>query len=88
MKISTVAISKETVYKIYKKHGVSFSEVKDVLLGNPYVSKTKFEAYLAIGKTNRYITIIFAYDHEIADIITAYPSSDWQINLFKRKKEK
>ena len=85
MIIKEVQIDKETKYKIYKKHGIMFNEIKNILLSNLHIRKTKDNKYMAIGKYNRYLTIIFKYKNGIADIITAYPSSNWQIKLFKRK---
>ena len=78
-------IDKNIQYKIYKKHGVIFYEIKNGLLLNPYVKKTKDEKYMTITKFNRFITVIFTYENGIADIITAYPSSKWQIKLFKNR---
>ena len=85
MLIKEIQIDKKVEYKIYKKHGVIFYEVKNGLLSKPYFRKTKDEKYLAITKFNRFITVIFTYENGIADIITAYPSSEWQIKLFKRR---
>jgi len=87
MLIKEVQIDKIIERKIYKKHGVIFYEVKNGLLSNPYVKKTKDDRYMAITKFSRFITVIFAYENRIVDIITAYPSSEWQIKLFKNKKE-
>ncbi|MBI4140401.1 BrnT family toxin [Candidatus Woesearchaeota archaeon] len=86
MRIVSVVIDKETVFKIYKKHGVKFTEVKSALLANPYIVKTKFERYVAIGKAQRCLTVVFSFEQGIAEIITAYPSSDWQIKLYKDKR--
>ena len=86
MEIKTVVLSKQTVYKIHCKHGVRIKEIKSVLLGNPYVSKTKFERYVAIGKDTRFITVVFTFEQRVAEIVTAYPSSEWQIKLYKTKK--
>lgn len=88
MWIKSVSISKETVYKIHSKHGIKFSEVKGLLLTNPYVRKTKFQRFIAIGKTPRFVTVVFEYANGIADIVTAYPSAEWQIKLYKKSKEK
>ena len=85
MLIKEIQIDKKVEYKIYKKHGVIFYEVKNGLLSKPYFRKTKDEKYLAITKFNRFITVIFTYENGIADIITAYPSLEWQIKLFKRR---
>lgn len=65
-------------------------EIENTLLQNkPFFSKAKDGRYVALGKWNRYITIIFNYGgkNKEADIVTAYPSSDWQIKLYRRKKK-
>lgn len=86
MIIKEVQIDKKVKYKIYKQHGIIFNEIENTLLSSKlYVRKTKYNKYMAIGKYNRYITMIFVYKNGIADIITAYPSAKWQIKLFKRK---
>jgi len=85
MIIREVQIVKKIEHKIYKKHGVIFYEVKNGLVLNPYVKKTSDGRYFAITKFNRFITVIFEYENNIADVITAYPSSKWQIKLFKKR---
>ncbi len=62
-------------------------EIKKTLLeGKPYFSKTKDGRYFSIGKFNRYISVVFNHNKfNESEIITAYPSSDWQIKLHKRK---
>ena len=89
MIVKTVKISIQTKIKIYNKHGITMEEIKNTLLEDePYFAKAKLERYVALGKWNRYITIVFTYNlpNKEADIITAYPSADWQIKLYKRKK--
>lgn len=90
MIIKAVKISFETKIKIFNKHGITMEEIENVLLeGKPYFAKTKLGRYIALGKWNRYITIAFDYSeiNKEAEIITAYPSSRWQIKLFRRKKK-
>ncbi len=43
---------------------------------------------MAIGLWKRYVTIFFNYNETLkeAEIITAYPSSIWQIKLYKKMK--
>ncbi len=86
MKITTVGVSPQTVYKIHTKHGIRIKEIKNVLLGEHYASKTKYRRYIAIGKDTRFITVVFDCEQGVAEIITAYPSSEWQIKLYKTKK--
>jgi len=89
MIIKTVKISLQTKIKIYDKHGITMQEIKNTLLDDlPWFVKTRLGRYTALGKWNRYITVIFEYNEKDkeAGIITAYPSSDWQIKLYKKKK--
>jgi len=63
-------------------------EIKNTMLQNkPYYVRTKDGRYVALGKWNRFITIVFNYNQKYkeADIVTAYPSSPWQVKLYKRK---
>lgn len=72
--------------KIVKKHGVSREEIETVLLADePKHFKTKAGRYLAIDVTERYLTIVYENRKGIAVIVTAYPSSQWQVKLYKRK---
>ena len=72
--------------KILDKHNVTAFEIKNVLLNKPLVLKTKLDRYLAVGFHYRYITVAFEYKTKTANIITAYPSSEWQIKLYKQKR--
>lgn len=88
MIIKAVKISLRIKIKIYNEHGITMKEIENVLLQNkPYFAKTKAGRYVALGKWNRYITIIFEYNEKCkeAEIVTAYPSSSWQIKFYKRK---
>ena len=88
MIIRAVKISLKTKIKIYDKHGIIMEEIKNTLLQNkPYYARTKDGRYFALGKWNRFITIVFNYNQKYkeADIVTSYPSSNWQIKLYKRK---
>jgi len=89
MIMNAVKISLQTKIKIYEKHGITFEEIENTILqGKPYFSKTKLGRYVVLGKWNRYITIVFSFNEKYkeAEIITAYPSSGWQIKLYKKKK--
>ncbi len=86
--INAVKISLTTKIKIYTKHRVTMDEIEKVMLQDkPYFAKTKFGRYVAVGKWNRCLTIVFDYNEKYkeATIITAYPSTKWQIKLYKRK---
>lgn len=86
MQIKGVIIDTRTKFKIYKKHGVKFNEIKQALSSEyKFIRKTKDGKYIAFTKFQRYLTIIFSIEKETAVIITAYLSSKWQINLLRRK---
>ena len=86
MHIAKVLIEEQVKQKIFEKHNVYQEEIKDGLLhGKPIVFKAKQGRYMALTNHHRYITIIFTYEHNTASIITAYPSSPWQIKLYKKK---
>ena len=90
MIIKAVKISLKTKIKAYDKHGITMEEIKNTLLQNkPYFSKTRDGRYVVLGRWNRFITIIFDYNEicKEAEVVTAYPSSDWQIKLYKRKRK-
>ena len=87
MIIENVIIEDKVKEKVLEKHNVTAYEIENVLLDNPLVLKTKERRYLAIGFYNRYLTIVFEYDKKTASIMTGYPSSEWQIKLFKEKKK-
>lgn len=73
--------------KILDKHNIGASEIKEILLNNPYVLKARKGRYMAIGWSDKYLTIIFELEEDnTAFIITAYPSSDAQRKLYKRKR--
>lgn len=86
MKIKGVYIDRRAKLKVYHKHGVRFSEIKEVFLRKPLVRRTRDRKYMAVNHVNRYITVVFSCKQEIADILTAYPSSDWQVRMFKKKR--
>lgn len=86
MKISKVLIEDKIKEKILYKHNIRASEIKEVLFSNPYVLKTREKRYMAIGKHQRFVTIIFEMTKDTAFIITAYPSSDAQRKLYKLKR--
>lgn len=89
MIVKTIKITVQTKIKIYNKHGITMEEIKNILLEDePYFAKARLGRYVSLGKWNRHITIVFTYNlpNKEADIITAYPSADWQIKLYKRKK--
>ncbi|MFQ5615181.1 MAG: hypothetical protein ACE5GO_01805 [Anaerolineales bacterium] len=85
MRINKVVINVTVAEKIEVEHGVDIEEVEDALSGHVQAFKAKYGRYMVIAHTPRYITIIFDYKHGIADVITAYPASKWQIRLLKRK---
>ena len=86
MNITSVVIEERIKAKIFDKHTIDTEEIEQVIRGNPFVLKTKEQRYMAIGFYQRYITVIFEMVGSSAFIITAYPSSEAQIKLWKRKK--
>lgn len=86
MYIKEIKVSLGAEQKIYEKHGIERAELEDSLHeGKPLFFKTKQQRYVAFTKKQRFITIIFEFHAGIAEIITAYPSSEWQIRLYKRQ---
>lgn len=69
------------------KHGVEKEEIERVLIWDePKHFKAKGIRYMAIGRSERLVTVIFeTYEPGVATIITAYPSSEWQRKLYERK---
>ena len=86
MRIDNIIIEDKAKEKILSKHNVEASEIINVLLSKPFVLKAKFDRHIAIGHYSRYLTIIFDKKGKNTNIITAYPSSEAQIKLYKRKK--
>ena len=85
MKLVKVLIE-ELAQKKILRHGLQREEVENgVHFGNPKFSKDRHGRYLAITHFNSYITVVFEYINFNAYVITAYPSSDWQIKKYKRK---
>jgi hypothetical protein len=85
MRINQVVISLAIVEKIETEHGVDIEDVKAALSGDVQAFKAKYGRYMVIARTPYCITIIFDYRQGIADVVTAYPASDWQVRLLKRK---
>ena len=86
MKITNILIEDNIKEKILDKHNVEATEIKQVIFSNPLILKSGKNRYMAIGSHQRYLTIIFEIDNGIAFIVTAYPSSDAQVKLYKKKK--
>lgn len=70
---------------MYADLEVEIDEVEEALLGDVQAFKAKHGRYMVIAHTTRYLTIIFEYKRGVADVVTAYPASKWQIRLLKRK---
>lgn len=86
MKISKIIIEKDIEEKIFYKHSIPLFEIEEALFSNPYILKTRESRLVAINWFQKYITIIFELRDNKAFIITAYPSSDAQRKLYKRKR--
>jgi hypothetical protein len=89
LRIHDVFISEWVADKIWDKHGVSADEATELLYGNPLIRRARDGRYMAVGLSpSGYLTVIFEYHRGVAEIVTAYPSSDWQVKLFKRSKRR
>ena len=86
MKIKAVLIEDKVKEKVLDKHSVEAEEIREVLLGRLVVLKSKEERYVAFGTSKRYLTVVFTYREGVANIITAYPSSEAQVRLSKKKR--
>ena len=86
MRIKKVLISVNVQEKIFKKHSIKRREIEDVFYDEPYFFKTRGNKYMAIGFVEKYITVVFDYKENNAEIITAYLSSKWQKKLYRAKK--
>lgn len=87
MLIQKILISPKVSEKIKCKHGLDPIVTKDILEGKHYIEKVGGNNYMAIGLCSPgYITVFFEYEAGIAEIKTAYKASDWQIDLYKRKR--
>lgn len=87
MIIENVIIEDKVKEKVLEKHDVTAYEIENILLGSPLMLRAKEKRYLAIGFYHRYLTVVFEYQRNTANIITAYPSSEWQMKLYKEKKK-
>ncbi len=89
MIIDAISIKDPIKEKIAIKHRVYENEIKDIIFNDKPIFKKSSGRHLCIGFKRRYITIIFDYMgiNKQANIVTAYPSSKWQINLYKRMKK-
>jgi hypothetical protein len=82
MRIYEVRISEAIAEKIQAQHGVLPEDAEEILFSQPVVRRARDGRYMANG----YLTVIFEFEKGAAEIVTAYPSSDWQIKLYKRSK--
>ena len=89
MRIHDVFISERVADKIWDEHGVSADEATELLYSNPMIRRARDGRYMAIGLSpSGYLTVIFEHDRGVAEIVTAYPSSDWQVKLFQKSKRR
>lgn len=89
MLIQRILMSPEVAEKIKCKHGLDPIVAKDVLEGCSanYIEKAGGGNYMAIGLCSAgYVTVFFEYEAGTVEIKTAYQSSNWQIDLYKRKR--
>ena len=89
MRIHDAFISQRIANKIWEEHGVSADEAIELLYSNPMIRRARDGRYMAVGLSpSGYLTVIFEYHHGVAEIVTAYSSSDWQVKLFKKSQRK
>ncbi len=88
MKIQKILIELKIEEKINKKHGIYREEIENALFdGKPIFFKTRENKYFAICQKGKYLTVVFRYEKQTSEVATAYPSSEWQIKLYKRKRK-
>ncbi|HLG24967.1 MAG TPA: hypothetical protein VI564_08610 [Candidatus Nanoarchaeia archaeon] len=86
MKNLKLHISPDVQEKILYKHGIGIDELWEAIKhGKPKIIRQEDKIYISITHYVRYITMIFKYDEPIANVITAYPSSEPQINRYNKK---
>lgn len=88
MRIHEVRISERVAEKIQAEHGVLPEEAEEILFSHPVVRRARDGRYMAIGLVDCYLTVIFEFERGVAEIVTAYPCSDWQVRLYKRSKKR
>lgn len=89
MRIYDVFISRRIADKIWEVHGVLADEAIDLLYTDPIIRRAHKGRYMAVGVESKgYLTVIFEIEQGIAEVVTAYPSSNWQIKLFKKSKRR
>lgn len=90
MKIRKIIMEEHVAEKIVSKHNLKRIIVREVLcdeVGKSYIERVGGDQYIAIGKSHAgYATVIFTYISGTATIKTAYYSTNWQVNLYKKKR--
>ncbi|VVB87993.1 Uncharacterised protein [uncultured archaeon] len=89
MLIQRILMSPEIAEKIKCKHGLDPIVAKDILenYNTHHIEKVGGSNYMAIGLCCAgYVTVFFEYEAGTAEIKTAYQSSNWQTDLYKRKR--
>ena len=88
MIVESIRLKRDVKEKIETKHSITLIEIEKVLLENKSKFRKAKDCYIGMGLLKRYLTIFFNYNINLkeAEIITAYPSSKWQIKLYKRMK--
>ncbi|MBI2657140.1 hypothetical protein HYX08_00425 [Candidatus Woesearchaeota archaeon] len=86
MKNLQIQLSHSVQEKVLYKHGIGIEELIGAFKhGRPKIIKIGGKNYMAITHYLRYITMIFEYNAPVANVITAYPSSDPQIKRYNKK---
>lgn len=89
MLIQRILMAPEVATKIKYKHGLDPIVAKNVLeeYNTHYIEKVGGGHYMVIGSSHAgCVTAFFEYEEGTAEIKTAYSSSNWQIDLYKRKR--
>jgi hypothetical protein len=82
--VNAVRIAQKIKEKIETKHAITLVEIERVILEDDPKFRRVKGCYMAIGIWKRYLTMFFTYNenNKEVDIITAYPSSKWQIKMW------
>ena len=86
MHLEDVYVEEAAEEKILRKHGVAREEIETALMADePKHFRTRGGRYMGIGFGERFISVVYENRNSIAIVVTAYPSSRWQVKMYKRK---
>ncbi len=92
MKIRRIFITAKNAEKIWRKHRVTYEEVREVVeYRTPHVRKARGQnRYEAYGQTDagRYLfTILETHGHELFEVITAMEMTDYQRRYYQKRRK-